>query len=67
MSNIEKTSDIIEDNPKLNEPFAKKQEINKLTEHLHKVANQLGARNVTWDIIQLKKKLYEAVDRASGA
>jgi hypothetical protein len=47
----------------MNNTFDKKAEVNKLTEHLHKVANQLGAKNVTWDIIQLKKKLYEAIDK----
>ena len=42
--------------------FDKKSEVNKLIKHLHKVANELNAKNVTWDIIQLKKKLYYAID-----
>lgn len=46
----------------------KKVEVNKLIQHLHKVANELGATNVTWNIIELKKKLYQAIDKkASGA
>lgn len=43
--------------------FDKKAEVNKLIQHLHKVANELGATNATWTIIELKKKLYQAIDK----
>jgi hypothetical protein len=46
--------------------FEQKTQINKLIEHLKHVAQQLNATNCSYEIITLKKKLYEAIDRNSN-
>ena len=63
MNKIKKADTVLEDKPKLTEVFNKKAEVNKLIQHLHKVANELGATNARWNIVELKKKFFEAIDR----